>query len=180
MENIKFALVEKKYNRLQNFLDLWLLYMREIGDERNDDKILGHANKIIEIQEKKHAENKVYNIELCTQNENIIGFCFYCIAEIKHQNDTEYGLIIKPLVDYSDYGYILEYYVNPEYRLQGYGKIMFDHIKEIFEKRKIKKIVLTPNTKAEYFWEKIGFKNSGRVDPTNNLPIFIKNLTGPK
>jgi hypothetical protein len=59
---------------------------------------------------------------------------------------------------------------------------MFCHIKERFEDYKIKKIVLTPNlnTKAKYFWEKIGFKNSGRVDPTNNLPIFIKNLTGSK
>jgi len=178
VENIKFVLVEKNHNRLHNFLDLWLLYMREIGDERNDDKILGHAKKIIEIQEQKQAENKVYNIELCTQGENIIGFCFYSIAEIKNQKDTEYGLIIKPLVDYNDYGYILEYYIDPKYRLQGYGKIMFYHIKERFEDYKIKKIVLTPNlnTKAKYFWEKIGFYNSGRVDPTNDLPIFINDI----
>jgi ribosomal protein S18 acetylase RimI-like enzyme len=178
VEDIRFALVKKDDKRLQIFLDLWLLYMREIGDERNDDKILGHANKIIEIQEQKQAEHKVYNIELCTRNENIIGFCFYCIAEISYQKDTEYGLIIKPLVNYDDYGYILEYYINPKYRSQGYGKIMFNHIKERFIECNIKKIVLTPNqnTTAKYFWEKIGFKNSGKIDPTNDLPIFINDI----
>jgi len=178
VESIEFTRVEKNYNRLQNFMELWLQYMHEIGDKRDDDKILGHANKIIEIQEQKQAENKVYNIELCIQDENIIGFCFYSIVEIKYQKDTEYGLIIKPLVDYNDYGYILEYYINPKYRLKGYGKIMFYRIKEKFEKNNIKKIVLTPNvnTKAKHFWEKIGFKNSGGVDPTNDLPIFINEI----
>jgi GNAT superfamily N-acetyltransferase len=179
MVNISFERVKDdcengKY--LQFFIELWLQYMHELKNERNNDKIIGHGKKIIEIQELKEKENKIYSIELCIQNGSIIGLCFYCICEIKLQKDTEYGLIIKPLVDFKDYGYIMEFYIKPEYRLKGYGSIVYNHIKDIFCKNNIETIILTSDAKAVPFWEKLNFCNSGKIDPTNDLSIFLINI----
>ena len=177
MENICFERVgNDNSKKLQSFLNLWLPYMYELGDDRSEDKIIGHAKKIIGIQENKQKENKIYNIELCMEKENIVGFCFFCIVEIEFQKDTEYGLIIKPLVNYSDHGYIMEFYIKPEYRLKNYGKIMNCHIEKIYGKHDMKKIMLTPNKEAQLFWEKLGYKNSGKIDPTNDLPIYFKDI----
>jgi ribosomal protein S18 acetylase RimI-like enzyme len=176
MENVKFMRIERSSNQLQLFIDLWLLYMHEIGDERSDDRIVKHANKILEIQEQQKKEGKIYNIELCMQDNNIIGFCFFTIGEIKLQKDTEYGFIIKPLVNNNDYGFIMEFYINPEYRLQGCGKTMYYHIEEIYKESKINKIVLTADAKAICFWEKLGFCNSGKIDPGNDQPLFLKDI----
>jgi GNAT superfamily N-acetyltransferase len=174
MESFKFVRIEND-KQIQNFIDLWLPYTREIGDDRSDDKILEHAKKIIEIQEQKKKESKIYNIELCMQNNDIIGFCFFCVMEIKYQKDTDYGVIIKPLVNNQDYGYIMEYYIKQKHRLKGYGEAMYYHVKEIYEKHNIKKIMLTPNEKVISFWEKLEFYNTGKIDPTNDLPIYINN-----
>ena len=114
---------------------------------------------------------------LCIANEIIVGFCFFSIAEIEFQKDTEYGLIIKPLVNNNDYGYIMEFYIKPEYRLKNYGKTMNCHIKKIYEKNNIKKIMLTPNKEAISFWEKLGYHNSGKIDPTNDLPIYLRDIS---
>jgi GNAT superfamily N-acetyltransferase len=175
MENINFVRVEND-KHLQDFMTLWLSYFHELGDERNDDKILGHAKKILEYQDHKKQENEIYNIELCLRNNSIIGFCFFCIVEIKFQKDTEYGLIIKPLMNNNDYGYIMEYYILPKYRLKGYGKAMHSHIIETYKRQNIKKVMLTPDTTAISFWEKCQFYNSGKIDPTNNLPIYLKEI----
>ena len=176
MKNVKFVLVEENHEHLDKFMDSWVAYMREIGDDRSDDKIIGHAHKILEIQKQKHEENKVYNIEFCVPDENIIGFCFFCISEIKYQKDTEYGLLIKPLVNYNDYGYIMEYYIDPKYRLQGYGKIMCNHVCQSIGDNNVKKIVLTPSLVSNNFWKRMGFYDSGKVDPTNDLPIFLMDI----
>jgi ribosomal protein S18 acetylase RimI-like enzyme len=177
MGDIKFLQIENNIGKqLQNFMNLWLSYMYEIGDKRDKSEILGHAKKILEIQEQKRKENKIYNIVLCVHNDNIIGFCFFSLMEIKFQNDTAYGLVIKPLVNNNDYGYIMEFYIRPEYRLKGYGKIMYSYIEKKYKENKIKKIVLTADVKAIAFWEKLNFSNSGKIDPTNDLSIFLKNI----
>jgi hypothetical protein len=114
MNNIKFVLAGEDN---EEFLNLWLSCMKEIGDDRKNEEIIDHGLKVLEIQKQKHHENKIFNIELCINENKAIGFCFYSIAEIKNQKDTEYGLIIKPLVDYCDYGYIMEYFIDTKYRI---------------------------------------------------------------
>jgi hypothetical protein len=64
MGNISFTRVEtanKNDEQLRIFMDLWLIYMHEIGNERSDDEIINHGRKIIEIQDQKKRDKKIYN-----------------------------------------------------------------------------------------------------------------------
>jgi ribosomal protein S18 acetylase RimI-like enzyme len=157
-------------------MDMWLPFMREVEidgeSKKTDDKIINWGKKIINIQEERINENKIYNIELFIVNENIVGFCFFALCEIKQQQDTEYGLIIKPLVDFNDYGYIMEFYIKPEYRMNNYGTIMFNHIKMKLKRDSVNLIMTTSHVSAIRFWEKLGFINTGRVDPDNGQFIY--------
>jgi hypothetical protein len=53
---------------------------------------------------------------------------------------------------------------------------MFQHIQNIFTKNNIKIIILTPNVESKIFWEKMGLIDSGKIDPSNELPIYIKEI----
>jgi GNAT superfamily N-acetyltransferase len=171
MENIDFVKINQDDELVSDFFEMWLSYMHEMNDERSDDNILKHAKKVLEIQ--YTIRNRIYNTEICMVDKKVIGFCIYCNMEIEKQTDTEFGIIIKPLVNYTDYGYIMEYYIRPEYRLKNYGKMMFNHIREMLKTKNIKTIMLTPDKNARIFWEKLEFSDSGKIDPTNDQSIFL-------
>jgi hypothetical protein len=68
----------------------------------------------------------------------------------------------------------MEYYIDKKHRIHNYGKIMFQHVQSIIKSNNVKKIMLTPNIESEIFWEKMGFYESKKIDPTNELPIYLK------
>ena len=68
----------------------------------------------------------------------------------------------------------MEFYIKPEYRLNNYGRLMYEYIENIFNEKNIKTIILTSNERSIAFWEKLKFLNSGKIDPTNNLTIYLK------
>lgn len=61
------------------------------------------------------------HLELCYADEILVGFLYGKIDQEEHKG------FIKP-----GYGYIMEFYVKPEYRRMGYGRMMFRRLESLF------------------------------------------------
>lgn len=62
------------------------------------------------------------------------------------------------------WGYILEFYVVPEMRRTGMGRLLYGHIAEIFRARAISQVWLSSHPKAEIFWQSVGFHDTGEFE----------------
>lgn len=83
---------------------------------------------------------------------------------------------IKGLVD-PGYGYIMGFYIIPERRRLGYGKMFYQHIEKVFIEHGAKSIYLTTNSDLGIsFWKSLGFENSTKLDPDEHMPIYIKDI----
>ncbi|MDD5190706.1 MAG: GNAT family N-acetyltransferase, partial [Dehalococcoidales bacterium] len=75
------------------------------------------------------------------------------------------------------YGFIMGYYISPNYRRRGFGREMFAHILQVFRAHGAEFIYLSPDpVTGEPFWSAMGFKNTGKMDPDDKLPIYIKDI----
>ncbi|GKX66536.1 GNAT family N-acetyltransferase [Inconstantimicrobium mannanitabidum] len=156
----------QQYNEL---ISMWIPYMHEIS--KDDIKLMNESDITLE----KYAKQRVdiqgkrddMHFELIYNCENIlVGFAFYAVdlGGIKG--------IINP-----GYGYIMEYYIIPEMRRKGYATELFQHVTSLFKKHGVTQMYLTPDSILGIpFWTTIGFKNSGKIDPDNNMPIYEKRI----
>ena len=104
--------------------------------------------------------------ELCYVGGNLIGFLY---GKVDHEDHKGF---IKP-----GYGYIMEFYVRPQYRRKGYGKKMFLHMEHLFRKDGAKRMYLTADpVSGKPFWEATGFANTGEQSPENKLDIYEKDV----
>ena len=107
--------------------------------------------------------------QLCYVGENLIGFLY---GKVDHEDHKGF---IKP-----GYGYIMEFYVRPQYRRKGYGKKMFLHMEYLFRKDGAKRMYLTADpVSGKHFWEAMGFLNTGEQSPENKLDIYEKDVFYP-
>lgn len=82
--------------------------------------------------------------------EKIIGTSTYCKSRFE---------------DYKDWGEIISIYFLPEYMGKGYGKALLEKAVQELREMGFKQIflwVLEDNHRARHFYEKCGFKNSGK------------------
>jgi GNAT superfamily N-acetyltransferase len=106
------------------------------------------------------------HLELCFDGEKLIGFYYAKVDHIGHKG------FIKP-----EYGYIMEFYVLPEHRRKGCGKLMFNRLESLFANHNIKRMYLTSDPiTGEPFWKSLGFEDTGEISPENNLKIFEKDV----
>ncbi len=106
------------------------------------------------------------HLELCYENNSLIGFLYGKIDHLSHQGYIKIG-----------YGYIMEFYVIPEFRRKGYGKKMYVHLEELLKKDGAFNLYLTADPiTGKPFWEAMGFTNSLKKSPDNNQDIYIKAL----
>lgn len=104
------------------------------------------------------------HLELCYVENTPIGFLY---GKIDHEDHKGF---IKP-----GYGYIMEFYVKPNYRRNGYGKIMFNRMERLFLADGAKMMYLTADpVTGKPFWEAIGFSNINEKSPENQLYIYEK------
>lgn len=109
------------------------------------------------------------HLELCYDEDKLIGFLY---GKVDHE--THKGFI-KP-----GYGYIMEFYVKPEFRRNGYGKDMFKRLEEHFASHGVKRMYLTADpVTGKPFWEAMGFENIGQKSPENGQDIFEKAVRNP-
>ncbi|MBU1144548.1 MAG: GNAT family N-acetyltransferase [Firmicutes bacterium] len=75
------------------------------------------------------------------------------------------------------YGYIMGFYIIPEQRRKGFGRTGFNYIESVLKTDSANFIYLTPDSiTGVRFWKAIRFSDSGKVDPDDYLPIYIKEL----
>ncbi len=157
---------ENNINLLEQLTPLWIQYMRELyeSDEEfqseSDDKIKSWLLDRIHIQ----GQRDNMHFECVFADDQLIGFVFYAI---------DIGGI-KGLID-AGYGYIMEMYVIPKYRKRAYGTKMYEHVSKTLKEEGALHTYLTPDSKSGVpFWIKMGFVDSGKIDPDNKMPIYIK------
>lgn len=104
------------------------------------------------------------HLELCYVADTPIGFLY---GKVDHEDHEGF---IKP-----HWGYILEFYVAPEYRRKGFGKQMLQRLEDLFRQDGAKMMYLTADpVTGKPFWEAMGFVSTGEISPQNSLPIYEK------
>lgn len=163
MVNVECIQMQKDNDeQFRHLLNMWIPYLKEIGNTESDSVLTTYARQRVNIQGKRED----MHFELCFDNSNMVGFCFYAVDLGGIKN------ILAP-----NLGYIMEFYVLPQYRRQGYGSNMFKHIEKTFFGHGTESMYLTPNEiSGEPFWCSLGFVDSGKIDPDNHKPIYIKKV----
>ena len=107
------------------------------------------------------------HLELVYHGKDLVGFLF---GKVDHSQHKGY---IRP-----GWGYVMEFYVKPEYRGRGYGRKMYARIEALFRADGVSKLYLTADpVTGKPFWIAMGFKESGDISPENGLEFFEKHLT---
>jgi len=168
LKNITYVQIYKGNQDLYNkILPLWIDYLNNINrapeDEKpTEDEFIHDLNRRINIQ----GNRPDMHFELFFCNDTLVGFANFAIDK-----GTFYGLLE------SGYGIIMEFYITPEFRRKGYGKLLFEHIEETLKNDGTKYLYLTPDLVSGIpFWVAMGFCDSGKIDPDNKLPVYIKNI----
>lgn len=167
MNKLEFVTVKnkKKYRKLLE--SIMFPYCREldsnVGRETPELMLKRFIASIVSM-----SEDKDRFVELCYLGKDLIGFAYGKIDREEHRGYVRPG-----------WGYVMEFYVKPEYRRNGYGKEMYNHLENIFKSNGVSNIWLTADpVTGEPFWSALGFTNSGEKSPENNLSIFEK-IGGP-
>lgn len=171
---INWIQIDKNNKRQRELLSLeWIAYMREIyaDDEEVNECSDIEIQKWLDARINIQGEKDTNHFELIIVEEQIVGFAMYAVDLGGIKNTLEAG-----------YGYIMEFYVKPQYRRKSIGTQTYMHIKSVFEKHGVNKIYLTPDSKIGIpFWEAMDFKDCGKIDSDNFMPIYIcKWLNGGK
>ena len=107
------------------------------------------------------------HLELCYVGEMPIGFLY---GKIDHEDHKGF---IKP-----GYGYIMEFYVKPDHRRKGYGKMIFKRLERLFHIDSAEMMYLTADpVTGKPFWEAMGFNNINEKSPENQLYIYEKAIS---
>ncbi len=106
------------------------------------------------------------HLELVFDGEVPVGFLY---GKVDHPHHRGY---IKP-----GYGYVMEFYVKPEFRRQAYGREMNRHLEELFRADGVKNLYLTADpVTGRPFWEAMGYHATGEIMPENKMEIYEKEL----
>lgn len=164
---IKYLKIYSNSTDLQkhNLERLVLLYGAELDSHQNRNtpkEILSKwANSMISIQ--FDADR---HLELCYDDDSLIGFLYGKIDHPDHKGYIKVG-----------YGYIMEFYVLPEFRRKGYGKQMYSHLENLLIADGAKGLYLTSDPiTGKPFWLACGYKSTGEYSSENNQEIFEKEI----
>jgi serine/threonine-protein kinase len=118
-------------------------------------------NSIIDIQGDSDR-----HLELCYEGNNLVGFLYGKVDHEKHNG------FIKP-----GWGYVMEFYVRPEYRRKGYGRAMAERLEALFAADGATQIYLnTPTIMGTPFWTAMGYAKTDEISTENGKPIWVKTI----
>ena len=161
---IKYLKLNSNSSDLQkhDFEKLVLLYGAELDNHQNritpKEILTKWANSMINIQGDTDR-----HLELCYNGDSLIGFLYGKIDHPDHKGYIKVG-----------HGYIMEFYVLPEFRRSGYGKQMYSHLEELLIMDGAKGLYLTSDpVTGKPFWLACGYIMEFYV-----LPEFRRNGYG--
>lgn len=163
MSELKFVTVKNNRKHHKLLESIMLPYCREldsnVGRETSEATLKNFIASIVSMSE----DNDRF-VELCYINDALIGFAYGKIDREEHRGYLRPG-----------WGYVMEFYVKPEYRRKGYGKEIYKHLENIFKSNGVSNVWLTADPiTGEPFWSTVGFTNSGEKSSENNLYIYEK------
>ncbi len=165
MEKVEFTQISKENEAICIIAkELWLPFVKEVnrhdGRIQNEEKILDGLKKRIAIQ----GERKDMHFEILFLNDTPVGIAMFAI-----DLGTVYGLLEK------GYGTVMGFYIRPRYRNMGLGRKFWFHIEETLRADGAINFYICPDSVTGIpFWTKMGFQDSGLIDPDDNKPIYIK------
>ena len=165
MNELKFVTVKNNRQHHKLLENIMLPYCREldsnVGRKTPEETLEKFIASIVNI-----SEDKDRFVELCYIGEYLIGFAYGKIDREDHRGYVRPG-----------WGYVMEFYVKPEYRRIGYGGEIYKHLEAMFKSNGVSNIWLTADPiTGEPFWSAVGFTNSGEKSPENNLYIYEKTI----
>lgn len=169
MKELEFVQLRKDSKELFDMAkEVWLPFIREVnandGREEAEDEIIGGLKKRVNIQ----GSRKDMHFEIVLHDNEVIGISMFAI-----DLGTVHGLLDEP-----GYGTVMGFYIKPEHRRRGYGRLFFNHIEAMLKEDGAKKMYVCPDpVTGEPFWKAMGFSDSGKFDPDDKKPIFIKEIT---
>ena len=121
MSELRFVTVKNKRKHLKLLENIMLPYCREldsnVGRETPEETLKKFIASIVGM-----SEDKDRFVELCYLGEDLIGFTYGKIDREEHRGYVRPG-----------WGYVMEFYVKPEYRRNGYGREIYKHLENIFK-----------------------------------------------
>lgn len=166
-KQIQFIQIQKDNEaHFQMASGLWIPYMREIsehdGISRFEGCITAELKKRIGIQ----GSRRDMHFEIVLVDGEPAGIAMFAI-----DLGTVYGLLEK------GFGTIMEFYIRPDFRRRGIGTIFSCHAEEVLRQDGAANVYLCPDAvTGKPFWEAKGYSDSGKIDPDNQKPIYIKAL----
>ena len=165
MNEIKFVTVKNKRKHHKLLESIMLPYCRELDSNVGRETLEEHLKRFIASIVCMSKEKDRF-VELCYLGKALIGFAY---GKIDHEDHRGY---VRP-----GWGYVMEFYIKPEYRRNGYGRENYKHLENIFKSKGVSNIWLTADpVTGEPFWSAVGFTNSGEKSPENNLYIYEKEV----
>lgn len=168
MKELKFIQLKENNEKLFDMAkELWLPFIHEVN--ANDGKTQSDAEIISGLQKRIHVQGmrSDMHFELALLGEEVIGIAMFAI-----DLGTIYGLLDRP-----GYGTVMGFYIKPKYRRKGFGGCFFERIKTILKKDGADHMYVCPDAVTGLpFWRAMGFSDSGKVDPDDQKPIYIKKL----
>ncbi|WP_062268375.1 GNAT family N-acetyltransferase [Endozoicomonas arenosclerae] len=155
-----------KLAELDQFWTLFDVYINELaanasqGDEFDLEYFYSDAHRG-DITFLLQREKNPIRIHFFEEGEVILGFIMYM---------TNF--------DEDNMCYLMEYYIKPEYRTQGYGRQFYEKSEAHIKDEGALNIELTPtNDKNAEFWTGLGFVKSDDRDEDNKF-FYRKSLQG--
>lgn len=165
MSELKFVTVKNNRKHHKLLESIMLPYCRELDSNVGRETPEATLKKFIASIVSMSEDNDRF-VELCYINDALIGFAYGKVDREEHCGYVRPG-----------WGYVMEFYVMPEHRRNGYGREMYKHLENIFKSNVVSNIWLTADpVTGEPFWNAVGFTNSGEKSPENNLYIYAKKI----
>jgi GNAT superfamily N-acetyltransferase len=170
MEKLTFLPIEKgNAAHRELFESLFMLYVTEQREHRT---AVGRDYLPLELIDKwfdsilNMQGDSDRHLEVAFDGETPVGFLYGKVDHAEHRG------FVKP-----GFGYIMEFYVAPEYRRRSVGTKLFRRIETLFASDGAEQMYLTADEiTGEPFWTAMGFKPSGEVSPETKTEIYIKNI----
>lgn len=165
MKKLKFYQLQKENEgHYELLLDLMIPYYQELDSYKPEQTISEDFIEKISRSSLNMQGDFDRHLELCYLGDDLIGFLYGKVDRQEHKGHKKVG-----------FGYVMEFYVKPEYRKRGYGRAMFYRLENLFAADGVKRMYLNTSTETGVkFWTSLGFIETKEIQPHNNLPIYEK------
>ncbi len=167
-KQINFIQIEKDNAvHFERASQLWIPFIKEVnehdGTYQSEEQIINGLKKRISVQ----GRRKDMHFEIAYVKGEPFGIAMFAI-----DLGTVYGLLEK------GYGTIMGFYIHPKFRRKGLGTSFSRHIEATLYSDGARKMYICPDSvTGEPFWKFNGYTDSGKIDPDDKKPIYIKEIT---